>query len=158
VAGRAGVVGRSFDLDRWWCGDERAWRVVDHAAGNVDAALVAEFERDFKIVAERRRAGPRALDDQTFGARQRRQVDGPGEESKRVPGGHDEKKTCVPECRDGPQQAEQRNKKEAPSKAEAEAFGALRGSADRRGRKHRLHYLGTSTEPTTSVSTRSLSR
>src|SRR5580765_7339918 len=158
VTGAARVMRGGLDFDLRRRSDQRAGNIVDHAAGDIDFALVADLQRDLKVVAERGRPTPRALDDETIRLRQAAKINRPRQKGAEVPGSHDQEKACVPESRHGPEHAQQRDEKKAPAKAKAQALGLAGANADWLGRKQRLHYFGTSTEPSTSVSTRSLSR
>src|SRR5579859_1961919 len=156
--GGGGIASRCPDHDfgRHW--NERSRHIIEHAAFDGHAALVAQLERDIDCVAQRRRVRPGALEHQPVSAGKAGEIDGPGNHGASVPGRHDQEKTRVPECGDGPEQAEKGDEKKAPAKAKAEAPGATGARAERFGRKQALlHYLGTSTELMISASTRSLS-
>src|SRR4029077_14534270 len=133
---------------------ERPGNIVKHSAFDIDAALVADLDRYFTHVAERRRAGPRSFQHQPVGARKADKIDCPCDQSTEVPRGHDQEKAHVPERGYGPECAQQSDQKEAPAKAEAQPLYASGSHAQwRRRKKVLLHYLGTSTELMISVST-----
>src|ERR1051326_4209866 len=159
VARGCRIVGRRWDGDFRRMRNERSGQIVEHAALDGDAALVEQLDGHFGRIAERGRMRPRALEHQAVSAGKAGEIDSPGDHGAKVPGGHDEEEAYVPERRNGPEQAEQRDEKEAPAKAEAQAFGAMGARAHRFRRKQTLlHYLGTRTELMISARTRSLSR
>src|SRR4029077_11448002 len=53
VTGAAVIMRRGLDFDVRRFSNQRMWNIVDHAAVDVNFALVADLQRDLHVVAER---------------------------------------------------------------------------------------------------------